>query len=462
MDLREEIRTASMWQLMLKLTPVAVLGMSINSINTFVDALFIGQFLGEKALAAIALAFPLAFLSNSFAAMLGVGGSSILSIAIGAKDEESQRKTFGHVVILSIIVSGVLTILGWVFAPQMIQAIGGAGEVLALATVYYRIFVLGSFFQIFGVALNMLIRAEGKIKEAMIMNCIALVANMIINPIFIGYLELGIAGAAYATIIANILLAGMTIWYFWSGRTSYEVDLEYYKLESKLTRPILSIGTSAMMLQVMFVVQQIVVFRVIAYYGDDWDIAFMGACYRILILMLVPGFGFASAMQPVSGINFGAKDYARVKEAFFKFSMGSTILTTLLMLFFEFYPTLTLSLMLPNAVFSPTDIFNFRIMMAPGFLFSVFFMGIILFQSIGEAKVAGIVMILREIVFYVPIVIALPMWYGLTGVYATPIIQNTITLCIAAYLVWRQFGKWDKLVVAEKQALEAKFSESLN
>ncbi len=449
MTLREEIRTANMWRLMAKLTPVAVLGMSINSINTFVDALFIGQFLGEKALAAVSLAFPLSFLANSFAAMLGVGGASLLSIAIGAKDEDTQRKIFGSTVVLSVIVSALLMLLGWIFAPAMIAGIGGKGEVLELGTTYYRVLVLGAFFQIFAVALNMLVRAEGKIAAAMVMAIISTVLNMILNPIFIGYLDMGIAGAAYATIISMFLFSLMSVWYFVTNRTSYKVDLSYFKLEEKLVRPILTIGISAMMMQVMFVVQQVVVFKLVAIYGDDWDIAFMGACYRCLILMLVPGFGFASAMQPVSGINFGAKDYTRVKEAFWKFSIGSTLLTSILLLLFELFPVFILQLMLPNASFTPDDIFNFRIMLSPGFMFSLFFMGIILFQSIGEAKVAGIVMILREIVFFIPIVIVLPLWFGITGIYATPVIQNIFLILIVIYLIWKKFKSWDKEVREE-------------
>ncbi len=444
MTLREEIRTEDMWRLMAKLTPVAVLAMSINSINTFVDALFIGQFLGEQALAAVSLAFPLTFITNGLAAMLGVGGSSLLSMAIGSKNYEQQRKTFGTVASLSIIVSILLTIAGWVFAEDMISAIGGKGEVLRLGVLYYRTLILGSSVQIFAVGVNFLIRAEGKIKDAMIIGMISMIANMILNPIFIGYLDLGIAGAAYATVISMVIFAVLDIWYFSTRRTTYEVDLSYFKLDRKMVQPILAVGVSAMMLQLMFVVQQIVVFKMIAIYGDDWDIAFMGACYRVLILMLVPGFGFSSAMQPVTGINFGAKDYPRVKKAFWIFSLGSTILTTVLLTLIEIFPTAILGLMLPDAVFTSQDIFNFRIMMSPGFMFSFFFMGIILYQSIGNARVAGIVMVLREVVCFIPFVIILPMYWGITGIYATPVIQNIIVLSIASYLVYNTFKKWDK------------------
>lgn len=443
-DLREEIRTENMWKLMLKLSPVAVIAMSINSINTFVDALFIGQFLGETALAAVSLAFPLAFITNGFAAMLGVGGSSLLSIAIGKKDYNTQSKIFGTIVTLSVIISVLLTVLGWIYADDLIAAIGGEGEILRLGSLYYRTLILGSFFQVFAVSLNMLIRAEGKLQAAMSMNIVATVANMILNPIFIAYLDMGVAGAAYATILSMVLFAALNIWYFTSDRASYQVNLKYFNLESSLVRPILSVGISAMMLQMMFVVQQVVVFKMIAIYGDDWDIAFMGACYRVLILMLVPGFGFSTAMQPVAGINYGAKDYVRVKKSFWVFAIGSTILTTTLLVIFELFPEAVLRLMLPEATFTAADIFHFRIMMAPGFLFSFFFMGIILYQSIGNAKVAGIVMVLRELVFFVPIVIVLPRWLDIAGIYGTPIIQNIITISIVIVLVYQTFTQWNK------------------
>ncbi len=441
-SLRDEIRTMDMWRLMIKLTPVAVIGMSINSINTFVDALFIGQFLGEKALAGISLAFPLSFLANSFAAMLGVGGASLLSISIGAKDKDTLRKILNTIIILSVIVSVVLSATGWLLGEEMVAALGGKGEVLALGTKYYRILVLGAFFQVFAIALNVLIRAEGKINTAMTMGIIAMCTNMVLNPLFIGYFEWGIAGAAYATILSMMLFSVQDILYFLRRKATYEVDLSYFKLDKKLVVPILKVGVSAMMLQLMFIVQQVVVFKTIAHYGDDQDIAFMGACYRVLILMLVPGFGFSSAMQPVSGINFGANDYPRVKHAFWVFSIGSTTLTGILLAIMQIFPTEVLGLMLPNFEFTATDILNFRIMMAPGILFSFFFMGITLYQSIGNAQIAGIVMILRELVFFVPLVIILPRYLDLTGIYLTPVIQNVIVLAIASYLVFTTFRKW--------------------
>ena len=322
LGLREEILSRDMWGLMAKLTPVSVLAMSINSLNTFIDGLYIGQFLGESALAAVSLAFPLTFITNSFAAMLGVGGSSLLSIAIGAKEEDKQGKIFMTVVLLGIIISVLLAIVGYNLADEMIAALGGTGEVLHMGTEYFRILIVASFFQIFSVSSNMLIRAEGKVNTAMSMGIISVASNMILNPVFLGYFGMGIEGAAYATVISSVVFMFLNLRYFIGKKTSYLVDLTYRQLKKPLVKPILQVGVSAMMLQLMFVVHQVVVYMMIDWYGGDRDIAFMGACYRVMILMLVPGFGFSTAMQPVTGINFGAHQYDRVKKSLLGFFIG--------------------------------------------------------------------------------------------------------------------------------------------
>lgn len=442
-----------MWRLMLQLTPVAVIAMSINSINTFVDALFIGQFLGENALAGVSLAFPLSLIVNAFSAMLGVGGSSLLSIAIGAKDEDTPKKIWGVCLLMAICISIVLMILGWFMSDELIAAIGGEGEVLAFGSQYFKVLILGAIVQIFAVAMNFFIRAEGKLKTAMSMTIASVLLNMALNPIFIGYLGMGVTGAALATIIAMSFLMLMGLWYFLSKRTSYEVDFSYIKFDPKIVKPILAVGVSAMMLQVMFLIQNVVVFKMVSIYGDDWDIAFMGACYRILMLMIVPSFGFSSAVQPVIGINYGAGQYERVKRAYYVFGAGCVMMTIILLVGFELFPNPVLSLLMPNSTFSPDDIFHFRLRMLPTFLSSFFVISIILYQSIGKAKISGVMTVLREIVFFVPVVILLPKWLGLTGIYAAPLFQNLTVFVIIFILIYKLMNELSRK--AEEQ-LESK------
>lgn len=427
---------------MRRLSAPAIIGMSINGINAFVDALFVGQFVGQNAVAAISLAFPLTMITNGFSAMIGVGASSILSRAIGGNDVDTQKKIFGTTTTLSVIVSIVLTLLGIYFAPDLIAFMGGRGEVLELGTVYYRITMMGAFFRVYSVALNMLIRAEGKIKEAMILSITSTVLNIILNPLFIIVFHWGIEGAAWATVVAMAIFTLLGVGYFARGHASHPVALTTFSLESKLLKPILSIGVSAMMLQVMFFLQQAVVFKSLAYYGTDWDLAFMGSCYRIFILVVLPTMGFAQAMQPIVGINFGSHDYERTKETFKIFTKSGTVFVFFLWALIMGFPETVLGWMLPDATFSTRDIFNFRAMLFTLPTLPLFLLGTTFFQSIGNAKEAGMVLVSREVLLYVPFTLLLPLWFGVDGIYYAGVPVNVIVVGVVLWMIRREFRRW--------------------
>ncbi|HHM20762.1 MAG TPA: MATE family efflux transporter, partial [Bacteroidetes bacterium] len=354
------------------------------------------------------------------------------------------KKVFANVTLLAALVSAGLMGGGIWFAPELIGALGGEGHILEMGVTYYRITLIGAFFRIYAVDLNMLIRAEGKIKEAMMHSIAAALLNIILNPLFIGVFGMGVAGAAWATVVAMGFFTLIELAYFLRGRAGYMVDFKNFRLEIKIVVPVLKIGVSAMMLQIMFFLQQSVVFKMIDIYGTDWDIALMGASYRILLLMLFPGFGFAMAMQPVIGINFGAGRLERVRQAFKIFTFSGTLLIFLCWSFMMVFPQEVLSLMLPEAGFVPNDLLKFRMMVLTLPLFPLFFMSTTLFQSIGKAKEAGLLTVLRDLVLFVPAVILLPVYFGINGVYYGGIPSNLIMLFVCVWLLWRLFQKWDK------------------
>ncbi len=449
--LTESILRDDIWRLMRQLSLPAIIGMSINGINAFFDGLFVGQLVGQDALAAISLAFPLLFVTAGMSAMIGVGGASILSVAIGAGDKEKQRKVFGSVTSLAAIVSGILMFFGIYFAKDLIGMLGGEGDILEMGVTYYRITLFGAFFRIYSVDLNMLIRAEGKIKEAMTHSILAAVLNIILNPIFIGPLKMGVAGAAWATVISMGIFTLLGVFYFFRKKTNYTVDLKSYSLQKNMVKPILKIGVSAMMLQIMFFIQQSVVFKMIDIYGSDWDIALMGASYRVLLLMLFPGFGFAMAMQPVVGINFGARQLDRVKSAFKIFTLSSSLLIAFCWLLVMVFPASVLSWMLPDATFSNVDILNFRMMISTLPLYPLFFMSTTMFQAIGKAKQAGLLSVVRDLLLFVPAVIVLPLFFGVNGVYYGGVPSNIIMLGVCVWLLWKLFKKWGNEEVPLKE-----------
>lgn len=441
-DLRQELLSDNLWRLMLKLSLPAIIAMSINGINAFVDALFVGQMIGQNAVAALALAFPLMMITNGISAMIGVGASSLLSIAIGSGDKDIQLKSFGTTAALSLITSLILTAFGLYYARDLIAFLGGKGEILDLGVIYYRIMMYGAFFRIFAVAANMLIRAEGKVKEAMIITIASTLLNIVLNPIFIYYW--GIHGAAWATVVAMIVFSILNLWYFISRRTDYEVSLSTFSLERKMIRPILAVGVSAMMMQIMFFVQQTVVFKSLAHYGDEWDLAFMGTCYRVLILCVFPVFGFAQALQPIAGINFGAGIFDRVVKSYKVFALTGTIFLAILWIFILAFPTTILGWMLPDATLTAQDIWNYRLFMSTIPLFPVFLLGTTLYQAIGKAKEAGIVLVAREIVLYIPMLLILPIYFGVNGIYYAGIPVGIIVFSGVLIFILKEFKTWEK------------------
>ena len=440
---RNKILTGNIWSLMFTMSLPAIIAMSINGINTFVDGLFVGQYIGLNALAAVSLVLPLTIITSGIASLIGIGSASLLSISIGNGNEEIQSKVLGTVTILSLIFSALLTLLGWVYAYELLAMMGGTGEIQELGVIYYRIILLGSFFRIHAVAINMLIRAEGKVAEAMTYSIIATLINIILNYIFLAVFGWGVEGAAWSTVIAMVIFSLFNFWYFYIGkRASYKIDFSKFSLNKELLRPIFSVGFSGLMLQVMFFIQQVIVFRSIAHYGNDYDLTFMGSSYRIMLLVILPGYGFAQALQPIVGINYGAKLHARVKESFHKFMVAYTVFLLGIWGVVIFFPTTTLGWMMPNTNFSETDIFNYQIMMSCLPLYPYFLMATTLFQGTGEGKLAAILLIAREVIFFIPLVLLLPRWYGISGIYSVWLPVSIAVLFVSIWMVDNHFRKF--------------------
>jgi putative MATE family efflux protein len=440
-NLSEQILNQSLWRVMLRLSVPGILGMLAVSLNTFIDAIFVGQLIGKNALAAISLALPLTLVVAGLSSLVGVGTSSLLSRAIGSKDLVTQGKIFGNTLVMSLIISAFLTVFGYWFAQDLIAFMGGKGEVLTLGTTYLQIFMLGSFFRVFGVAGNMLIRAEGKIREAMTFTTISMLLNIGLNPLFISGLGMGIAGSALASVLALAVYSFLNVIYFASKRPSFPVNLTRFRLDFDLLPKILPVGISAMLMQVLFFVQQTLVFKSISAYGNEDDLAFMGAYYRVIMLAIVPVFGFVQSLQPVVGIAYGAQKYQRVVEAVRVFSWAGTLLLTLIWLPIQLFPAVVLHWMLPQESFTAIDLTNFRlaILMLPTMPFM--FIGITLFQAIGNGRLATTLLMVRQVILFIPVVLIMPIYFGVSGIfYASPVV-DVVVLVVTSGLVWREFGR---------------------
>ena len=430
----------NIWKVMWRVSWPAIIAMVLYGLNSVFDAIFVGSFAGETALAGVTLAYPLSQMTLGIGSLIGVGAGSALSIALGAGDKRTQDRILGNVNYLSLIVSIVFGVLAYIFAEPLVRFMGGKGEALALGTEYFRVTLIGSLFWVHGLACNMVVRAEGKMKSAAVMMGVGLAINLVANYILVGLLHLSVVGAAWGTNLGMLVYTILGLFYFKRGKASFDGHPFKIYRDKKIIKAIMSMGMSSLIMSVMSLVQAIVVFNALSGVGTTSDIAFYGATYRIFTLMLTPLFGLMRALQPVAGINYGAQQHERVIKSAKVFILCGTILMLPFWLIMMVYPQGLLSSMLPGTVFDAASLANFRIFMALLPLLPIVFMSMTFFPAINNGKAASIMSILRQLVLYVPAMLILPRMLGVKWVYfgSTTI---DILIFLAVLLMFRQTFK---------------------
>lgn len=424
------------WRLLVRLALPAVAGMMLIGLNTFIDAVFVGRLVGETGLAGVSLAVPLTLIVSAVTMLIGTGAASVLSRAIGAGDLETQRGLFGHLVALSLVASAVVGPLGVLFAGPLVAFMGGTGEVAAEGRAFFEVYMAGSVFSVYGIAANMLIRAEGRIKEAMLYAGAAMLANMAFCAILMGGFGLGVRGAALANVLSMAFYAVLNTRYLAGGKSSFPIGSLRPRLSRAVVGPILTVGVSGMLAQVMQLVQQGATFKSIAHYGGPADVAFMGAAFRIVLLCVIPVFGIMQAMQPVLGVNYGAGEIGRVRRSYRVFLIGAAAFMTTLWLPLVLFPRAGLSLVLPEHPFSDDDVLNFRLLLGALPLAPIYFTAVSLFQSVGAGRKAGFLIAARQLLFFVPLVLILPATFGVRGIYLAAIGTDALSAAVAAAMAW--------------------------
>ncbi|NMG20296.1 MATE family efflux transporter [Brasilonema bromeliae SPC951] len=444
-QLTNEILQGNLVKLMFKLSIPGILGMLLLGLNIFVDALFAGQLIGETAVAGISLALPLTNILTGFAMLVGVGSASVLSRAIGSFDIKTQSKIFGNLIVMSVVISLVITIISYSFGEELILFMGGSGKVASAGAEYFKTYMLGSVFYILAVASNQIIKSEGKIRIATIFTVIYVIVNIIFNFIFVSVFQWGIQGIALATVLAMVVHSIVNLTYFLSGKSSIPVHPKKFVLAVDLLPAILSVGIPALLTQVMGLVQSSVVFKSISYYGTQNDIAFYGATLTLTSLTYVPLNGFTQALQPVIGINYGAGNYDRLKKAYLTFVNGGITVLTFFWLLLQLSPNTFLGWLLPDVAFTSNDFLNFRILSLLIPIMPLVFLGATLFQSLGKGKIVTIIILLRSLFLFIPLVLILSNLIAVTGIYYGMLMTDILVILIVLILILIKFEHLTKM-----------------
>ncbi|EEV19132.1 MATE domain protein [Treponema vincentii ATCC 35580] len=312
-DMKTQLLTKSPKELLFKLAIPGIIGMIVIGLYPFMDGVFAGRLIGDYAMSAISVSMSLTIINGGISALIGVGSASILSRAIGKGDKETTDKIFGNFCYWVVLFSVIITILGLVFAPHFLDLVGAKGNIKELGVRYLRVVFFGSIFVNFAQAGNMTMRGEGALKQSMLIMGAGALLNIILDPIFMKLMgEYAIEGAAIATVLSQIVQAVLTFHYF--AKKSAFVGIHNIQKHKAIYSEMFSIGTSAMMMQILFAVQQTFLFKQAFTYGEDnWGIL-MAATMRLYMFSFIPLWGDESRIAACYRSKFRSEAISKSKR----------------------------------------------------------------------------------------------------------------------------------------------------
>ena len=440
-DMKTQLLTKPPKQLLIQLSIPAVMGMFVIGLYPLMDGIFAGQIIGQVAMAACGVAMPLTYINSGIATLLGMGSASVLARALGRGDQGVVNKVMGNLIFWVLVCSAITTVGGLLLAPYFLDLVGATGEIKALGIRYLHIIFLGSVFVNFTQSANMVIRGEGLMKKAMLIMALGAGMNIALDPILMMALgDFAIEGAALATVLSQITQALVTYHYF--RKQSQQVKIGPIRIEKELSGQVFAVGVSAMMMQLLFMIQQTLLYKMAFQYGGEMHGTLMAAAIRMYGFSFIPLWGMSQALQPVVGTNFGAKRYDRVAASVRVFSWGGLLLAGFFWILALALPGQILQLFGVEASLIAQGVGYFRLFYMAFVLYGVMVMAVTFFQAIGDGKKASLIVLGRQLVVFVPLALLLPQWLGVAGVWLAQPLVDTVIILIGVWLMISEIRKF--------------------
>jgi len=437
----QDLGTLPISKLLVKQAIPASIGILVMSLNILVDTIFVGQWIGSTAIAAINVVLPVSFFIAALGMSIGVGGSSIISRALGANTLDKALNTFGNQITLTLVLTISMVLLGLWYADDIVPAFGGKGNILEPARTYYTIVLYGVPFLALSMMGNTVIRAEGKPKFAMYAMMIPSVVNLVLDYIFINILDLGMAGAAWATTLGYMFCFAFILWFFLSKNSELKIKKYHVGLNKSIVLEIGSLGFVTLARQAVVSITYLLMNNILFNLGGETSVTAYAIVGRMLMFALFPVYGITQGFLPIAGFNHGASKFGRVKESIYttiKYAAGlATIVFILLMVF----PEAITRLFTDNAdVISQTPQ-AMRWVFAATPIIALQLIGAAYFQAIGKAKQALLLTLLKQGFFFIPLIFILPRFYGELGVWIAFPISDVLATIVTAYFLNREIIK---------------------
>lgn len=445
MEKMNRMESEPIGKLLFSLAVPTILAQIVNLLYNIVDRMYVGRIpdTGSIALAGLGVCFPIIMLVSAFAALIGMGGAPRAAIHMGKQDNKTAEKILGNCVSLLILVSLVLTVFFFITKEDILMMFGASKQTLPYANAYLSIYLIGTIFVQFALGLNAFITCQGFTKISMATVCIGAITNIILDPIFIYAFDMGVQGAALATIIAQAISAVWVFTFLCGKKTILKFKVFNMKLSWAIVVSIISLGISPFIMQSTECLVQLTFNTSMLHYGNDYYVALMSILFSVMQFVWLPLQGLAQGAQPIISYNYGARNIQRVKDTFKLLIKVDLSFSVIIVLIIELFPSLFVSIFTSDPNILEIGKNGMRI-----FMFGMALMGAQsacqqTFLALGESKISVFIAFLRKLILLIPLALILPKIgnLGTNGVLLSESISDALAAIITVILFYRKTGK---------------------
>ena len=411
-----ELGTASIRSLLFKYAMPGIIAMTAMSLYNMVDSIFIGHGVGALALSGLTVAKPFMDICAAFGTLVGVGASSLVAIKLGEKDYRSANDILANVIILNVILGAIIMVVGLYWLDPILYAFGASDATIEYAREYMEIILWGNILTHIYYGLNSMLRSVGHPRISMYATILAVSLNVALDPIFIFVLDMGVRGAALATILSQLVSVIVELIIFLNPKEVIHFHRGIWRLRRDITMRALGIGTAPFLMHMAACFVVIVLNNQLLRYGGDMEIATFGMTNRFIFFFVMIVMGIQQGMQPIVGYNYGAQQYDRMLRAFKLAVYCATCVMSCLFLFGEIWPEGFIRLFTHDEVLIAQSITPARIMLAVMFAIGFPMITGNFYTSIGQAPKAIFLSLTRQVLFLIPLIIGLPLLFQSLGI----------------------------------------------
>lgn len=436
-----DLENGKIGKLLLNFSIPCIISMLVGALYNIVDQIFIGNGVGYLGNAATNVVYPFTVIALALALLIGDGTSALFSLNLGKKDYDKANKGVGNSIILMLVVSVVITLLGFVFSDNILKIFGVTNGTYSYARDYYQVILLGIPFYVLTSGLNGIVRADGAPKFAMFATLIGAILNIILDPIAIFVLDMGVKGAALATIIGQIVSCVVTLLYFIKPK-KVQLSKHTFKLDRQICKNIVMLGVSSFITQISIVIviavanNMIVQYGALSKYGADIPLSVVGIVMKVFAIVIAIVIGVSIGSQPIIGYNFGAGKLERVKKTFKLILITNMIVGVVAFILFQFFPQYIINIFgSESKLYNDYAILCFKIYLA-GIIFTCVTKSCSIYlQSIGKPVKSMILSLSRDIVIFIPTLIILASIYGVVGMLWAALVADIVSFVLAIIII---------------------------